>query len=425
MPKFEFIAVDSAGEERRGMVEAPNRDLAFTQIKSYGLTPTKVKPAKVGARTAKRGSGGALQVRGDSREIVKKPAYFGAAKNKKGISIFTRQLSTLLQNGLSLIKSLEVLVAQERNPAFKWVLSQQLDNIRTGNTFSEGLSQFPKEFDTLYMNMVKAGEASGTLDMALGRLAHYLNKARQIRSKVTQAAIYPLVVSGFSSLIVLGLMTFVVPKFADIFSKQLNGEQLPELTRIVMLLSSVLTSHAPLVGGIAAAALVSFLVFRTTRVGALFFSFMKLNTPLLNDTFSKVYISRFCRTLGTLLESGVPILEALNYSRDSIGNRFIMSAIDKVRNRVRDGEPLARPIAATGLFPPMVSSMVEVGEETGELPNMLGQIADIYDEEVDASISSVTSIIEPILILFLAVSVLLIAISLFLPFVKLMQGMAG
>ena len=425
MPKFEFIAVDSAGEERRGMVEAPNRDLASTQIKSYGLTPTKVKPAKVVARTAKRSSGGALQVRGDNREIVKKPAYFGAAINEKGISIFTRQLSTLLQNGLSLIKSLEVLVAQERNPAFKWVLSQQLDNIRTGNTFSEGLSQFPKEFDTLYMNMVKAGEASGTLDMALGRLAHYLNKARQIRSKVTQAAIYPLVVSGFSSLIVLGLMTFVVPKFADIFSKQLNGEQLPELTRIVMLLSSVLTSHAPLVGGITAAALVSFLVFRTTRVGALFFSFMKLNTPLLKDTFSKVYISRFCRTLGTLLESGVPILEALNYSRDSIGNRFIMSAIDKVRNRVRDGEPLARPIAATGLFPPMVSSMVEVGEETGELPNMLGQIADIYDEEVDASISSVTSIIEPVLILFLAVSVLLIAISLFLPFVKLMQGMAG
>ena len=152
---------------------------------------------------------------------------------------------------------------------------------------------------------------------------------------------------------------------------------------------------------------------------------MKLNTPLLKDTFSKVYISRFCRTLGTLLESGVPILEALNYSRDSIGNRFIMSAIDKVRNRVRDGEPLAQPIAATGLFTPMVSSMVEVGEETGELPNMLNQIADIYDEEVDASISSVTSIIEPILILFLAVSVLLIAISLFLPFVKLMQGMAG
>jgi type IV pilus assembly protein PilC len=425
MPKFEFIAVDSAGEERRGMVEAPNREMASTQIKSYGLTPAKVKPVKVGSLTAKRGSGGALQVRGDSHDNVKKPAYFGAATNGKGMSIFTRQLSTLLQNGLSLIKSLEVLVAQERNPAFKWVLSQQLDNIRTGNTFSEGLSRFPKEFDTLYMNMVKAGEASGTLDMALGRLAHYLNKARQIRSKVTQASIYPVVVFAFSSLIVLGLMTFVVPKFAEIFDKQLNGEQLPELTRIVMLISSVLTSHAPLVGGAAGVALVGFLIFRATKVGGLFFSYMKLHTPLLKDTFSKVYISRFCRTLGTLLESGVPILEALNYSRDSIGNQFIMTAIDKVRNRVRDGEPLARPIAATGLFPPMVSSMVEVGEETGELPNMLNQVADIFDEEVDASISGVTAIIEPILILFLAVSVLLIAISLFLPFVKLMQGMAG
>lgn len=424
MPKFEFIALDSAGEERRGMVEAPSRDMASTQIRSYGLTPAKVKLVKVGAMEGEPASGASLKVKGDSREIVKKPAYFGPAINGRSMSIFTRQLATLLQNGLSLIKSLEVLVAQERNPAFKWVLSQQLENIRTGNTFSEGLSRFPKEFDSLYMNMVRAGEASGTLDMALGRLAHYLNKARQIRSKVTQASIYPVVVFSFSSLIVLGLMTFVVPKFAEIFDKQLNGEQLPELTRIVMLISRFVTSHIPHLGIAAVVGFFVFTGFRSTQVGALFFSFLKLNTPLFKDTFSKVYISRFCRTLGTLLESGVPILEALNYSRDAVGNRFIMSAIDKVRNRVRDGEPLARPIEATGLFPPMVSSMIEVGEETGELPNMLNQIAEIYDEEVDASISSVTAVIEPILILLLAMSVLVIAVSLFLPFIKLMQTIA-
>jgi len=424
MPKFEFIALDSAGEERRGMVEAPNWEMASTQIKSYGLTPAKVKAVKVGWKSGTRVSGGSLRVQGDSRETVKKPTYFGAAINGKGLSIFTRQLAILLQNGLSLIKSLEVLVAQERNLAFKWVLSQQLDNIRTGNTFSEGLSRHPKEFDSLYMNMVRAGEASGTLDMALSRLSHYLNKARLIRSKVTQASIYPIVVFSFSSLIVLGLMTFVVPKFAAIFDKQLNGEQLPALTKIVMEISNFVTSHIPHLGIGGVVGLILFSAFRSTQVGAIFFSFLKLKTPLLKDTFSKIYISRFCRTLGTLLESGVPILEALNYSRDSVGNLFIMTAIDKVRNRVRDGEPLARPIEATGLFPPMVFSMIEVGEETGELPNMLNQIAEIYDEEVDASISSVTSVIEPILILVLAISVLVIALSLFLPFIKLMQTIA-
>lgn len=424
MPKFEFIALDSSGEERKGMVEAPSWELASTQIKSYGLTPAKVTPVKGKTAAAKRYSSGSVSSGNDGREIVKKPSYFGAAIRPKGLSIFTRQLSTLLQNGLSLIKSLEVLVAQEKNPAFKWVLSQQLDNIRSGNTFSEGLSQFPKEFDSLYMNMVKAGEASGTLDMALSRLAHYLNKARQIRSKVTQASVYPVVVFCFSSLIVLGLMVFVVPKFASIFDKQLNGEQLPVLTKAVMNISAFVTANMVQVGIGGLVGFMLFSLFKSTRAGGIFFSFLKLRFPLLKDTFSKVYISRFCRTLGTLLESGVPILEALNYSRDAVGNRFIMTAVDKVRNRVRDGEPLARPIEATGIFPPMVSSMIEVGEETGELPNMLNQIAEIYDEEVDASISSVTSVIEPILILMLAASVLVIAVSLFLPFIKLMQTMA-
>ncbi len=425
MPKFEFIALDGGGEERRGMVEAPNRELASTQIKSYGLTPARVSLAKAGPKGLTRGSDRGVKLRGDSRSTVKKPAYFGAAITGKRLSIFTRQLATLLQNGLSLIKSLEVLVAQENNPPFKWVLSQQLDNIRSGNTFSEGLSQYPKEFDKLYLNMVKAGEASGTMDMALNRLAHYLNKARQIRSKVTQASIYPAVVFSFSMLIVLGLMTFVVPKFAEIFDDQLNGDQLPTLTRVVMEISQFVTSHIPHLFGAAIVGFIGFTLFRSTNMGAIFFAFLKLNVPLLKDTFSKIYISRFCRTLGTLLESGVPILEALNYSRDAVGNRFIMVAIDKVRNRVRDGEPLAKPIEATGLFPPMVYSMIEVGEETGELPDMLNQIAEIFDEEVDASITSVTSVIEPILILALAISVLLIAISLFLPFIKLMQTMAG
>jgi len=204
----------------------------------------------------------------------------------------------------------------------------------------------------------------------------------------------------------------------------LNGEQLPILTRVVMDISLFITGNLVEIGMGLIVFFLLFTGFRSTRVGTVFFAFLKLRLPLVKDTFSKMYVSRFCRTLCTLLESGVPILEALNYSRAAVGNQFIMDAVEKVRNRVRDGEPLAEPMASSGQFPPMVSSMVEVGEETGELPDMLNQIADIYDEEVDASISSVTSVIEPILILTLAISVLLIAISLFLPFIKLMQNIA-
>jgi len=355
---------------------------------------------------------------------LRKPMFFGSAIGGKALATFTRQLATLLRNGLSLLRSLETLMAQERNPAFKWVLSELANNIRSGNTFSEGLGKFPREFDSLYVNIVKAGEASGTLDTALERLSSFLNKTMQIRSKVTQAAMYPMVVFGISISIVLLLMTFVVPRFANIFETQLKGQELPKLTQIVLNISTSLTSNWPVWVVGAAVFLVLFSLFRKTTVGQVFFAFLKLKAPLVSDTFTKMYVSRFCRTFGTLLESGVPILDALNYARDAVGNRFVMNAIDRVRNRVKDGEALAAPMAATGVFPPMVYNMVEVGEETGQIAEMLGQVADVYDDEVDASVASVTSVIEPLLIITLAGFVLVIAISLFLPFVKMMQAIA-
>jgi len=419
MPQFQFIALDSAGKERRGTIDAPNRELAASQVNTYGLQLVRLAETK--SRTRKPLTS-ALD--GGATAPLKKPMYFGSATSKKALANFTRQLAILLKNGLSLLRSLETLQAQERNPSFKWVLSELTSNIRSGNTFSEGLSKFPKEFDHLYVNIVKAGEASGTMDTALSRLSSFLTKTMEIRSKVTQAAMYPTVVFGMSSAIVLLLMTFVVPRFANIFETQLQGQELPKLTQIVLKISSSLTSNWSLWIVALVLGIVLFSFFRKTTLGQLIFAFIKLKAPIVSDTFTKLYVSRFCRTFGTLLESGVPILDALNYARDAVGNRFVMNAIDRIRNRVKDGEALAAPMAATGIFPPMVYNMVEVGEETGQIAEMLGQVADVYDEEVDASVGSVTSVIEPILIMTLAIFVLTIAISLFLPFVKMMQAMA-
>lgn len=406
------------------MVDAPSRELAATQIRSYGLLPARVTPMKAGSkRSSSNESESATSVAVEAP--MSKPTYIGSAVGEKALTMFTRQLATLLQSGLSLLHSLETLIAQERNVAFKWVLRQQVDNIRSGNTFSEGLSKFPKEFDPLYVNMIKAGEASGTLDITLGRLALYLIKTRQIKQKISQASIYPVVVFCISSVIMLFLMVFIVPRFEDVFAKQMSGQELPQLTQFILGLSQLMTTNwLALVIGLGVF-VVALTLLKASEFGITVLSFVKLRAPLIGDLFRKIYISRFCRTFGTLLEGGVPILEALNYSRDAIGNSFVMRAIDKVRNRVKDGEPLAKPMTSVGVFPPMVSSMVEVGEESGELPEMLDQIADIYDDEVDASIGSVTSVIEPFLIILLALFVMVIAIALFLPFIKIMQSIAN
>ncbi len=425
MAQFQFVALDNSGKERRGMVDAPSRELAATQIRSYGLLPARVTPMKAGSKRSSADSQNDTTTAGGMDAPMSKPTYIGAAIGPKALSMFTRQLATLLQSGLSLLHSLETLIAQERNVAFKWLLRQQVDNIRSGNTFSEGLSKFPKEFDPLYVNMIKAGEASGTLDVTLGRLALYLIKTRQIRQKISQASIYPVVVFCISAVIMLFLMVFIVPRFEDVFEKQMSGQELPQLTQMILGLSQAMTAHwLPMIVGIGAFVL-GLMVLKSSQFGMTVLSFVKLRAPLIGDLFRKIYISRFCRTFGTLLEGGVPILEALNFSRDAIGNHFVMRAIDKVRNRVKDGEPLAKPVASVGVFPPMVSSMVEVGEESGELPEMLDQIADIYDDEVDSSISSVTSVIEPFLIILLALFVMVIAIALFLPFIKIMQSIAS
>lgn len=418
MSKFKFIAIDDEGKERNGIVEAASRQQAVKQIRGYGLTParvTAVKQAGVSATTA--GSDKESGVR-----LSKKPMYFGSAIKKKALSEFTRKLATLLQAGLTLIRSLEVLKDQEKNVVFRWILDSVIDSIQSGSTFSDALAAFPKEFDFLYVNMARAGEASGMLEVSLARLATYLEKTERMKSRLASAMTYPTVVTILSFIIVMGLLIFVVPSFKQIFIEEIGVDQMPKLTDYVLAVSEFLVAYWYIViGGVIGLAIFK-KVFGATGMGRSLYDWFKLRFVGFGDLFTKIYVIRFSRTLGTLIESSVPILEALRITRDACGNKHVMDAVENVRNRVKDGEGIATTLEMTKIFPTMVTSMIEVGEETGDLPEMLVQIADVYDEEVDNSISSLTAMIQPLMIVFLAAAVVLIVLALFLPFLSIMQS---
>lgn len=350
-----------------------------------------------------------------------RPLVFGRALNSKGLTIFTRQLATLTKAGMPILRSLEVLARQEKRPAFKSVLEQISDTIRSGGNFSEGLGAHPKIFDRLYVNMVKAGEAGGVLNTVLERLAVFNEKSERIKGKVKAAMIYPAIISSVAVTIIAILMVFVVPSFQEIFSGLLKGQPLPTLTQGLLTVSYFMRDHyIATVGGLVAA-YVGFSFFKRTKSGARLVDWLLIHVPVLGDLVLKAIIARFTRTFGTLLASGVPILQALVITRDTSGNVHVANALNSVHDRVKEGDSVAKPLEATNIFPGMVTSMIEVGEETGALPDMLTRIADSYDEEVDNAVAGLTSVIEPIMIVFMAVMVGTIVIALFLPLVSIIQ----
>jgi len=417
MLKYRFIAIDDAGKERKGMVEALSRNAASRQIRSYGLTParvTVVKAEEVGAARSAAGPRSAFAAR--------RPMYFGPAIDKKRLAEFTRKLATLLRAGLTLLRSLEVLKSQERSSVFKWILGNIVERIESGSNFSDALAAFPKEFDYLFVNMTRAGEASGMMELSLDRLATYMEKNQRMKSRLSSAMAYPAVVTALSVLIVIGLLLFVVPRFEGIFLEEIGQEKMPELTGYVLMASEVaMTNWMWLIGGLFAVLLLLKLLGKTSPGRALF-DWFQLRLPGLGDLVTKIQVIRFSRTLGTLIESSVPILEALRITKDTCGNVHVVSAVDKLLSKVKDGEGIAATLSETKIFPLMLVSMVEVGEETGDLPSMLSQVADVYDEEVDAAISGLVSVLQPLMIVALAVVVILIVLALFLPFVSIMES---
>jgi type IV pilus assembly protein PilC len=384
--------------------------------------PAPPASATFAAKAPPKGPTVAFSVHGAGTR--KRRRTFGRPVNAKGLAVFTRQLATLVKAGMPILRSLEVLARQEKRVAFKAVVDDIADTIRSGGNFSDGLGGNDRVFDRLYVNMVKAGEAGGVLDTVLERLAVFMEKAQKIAGKVKAAMIYPIIIICVAMAIVSVLMVFVVPKFQEIFSGLLKGQALPALTQGLMDVSNFMKDHYLLAIGGVIAAWIAFKAFSRTKFGRRILDWLLIHMPVMGDLFLKAAIARFTRTFGTLLASGVPILQALIITRDTSGNVHIANAINVVHDRVKEGDNVAKPLESTHIFPGMVTSMIEVGEETGALPDMLTRIADTYDDEVDNAVAGLTSIIEPIMIVFMAVMVGTIVIALFLPLVSIIQHLS-
>ncbi len=425
MPKFAFVGADQRGKEVKGTVEADTRDAAVAQIRAQGCFPTQVVEVGAGGRAAAAAARPAKARKGISQKEIQLPGFMSGRVKPKQLMVITRQLATLIDAGLPLLRGLQVLQRQERHPRLKRVLGDLADAIQTGSTLADAMAQHPKIFSRLYVNMVKAGEIGGVLDVVLLRLAEFMEKMQKIRNKIASAMTYPVVVLCVAAAIMYFLMTRIVPKFKEIFDDLLEGKALPALTQFVMNLSQTLTQRAPVVFAGIVVFVVLVKVIGKTRGGRLAIDRVKLRMPIFGPLIEKTAIARMTRTLGTLLQSGVPILQALTIVRDTSGNEVVARGIQMVHDSVKEGENIAPPMEASNIFPPMVIGMVEVGEETGKLPDMLMRIADTYDDEVDNTVAALSSVIEPLLIVGLAVIVGTIVISLFLPMLSIIGQIGG
>ena len=417
MPVFNYTAMDAKGREQKGKINAPNEEAVANELRRKGMFPTSIRMAAKTKTATKKKSGG-----GGGLNINLGPMVI----KRKELTVLTRQLAILLGAGLPLIRSLRTLERQAKSPAVRVVLGKTAETVEGGATFAEALSQHPKSFDKLFLNMVRAGEASGAMETILDRLAGFMEKASRISGKVKSAMIYPTVILSISLLAVVGLMIFIVPNFSKIFADLLGpNEPLPGPTLLIIAISNTLVSRwYYYVGGVVGIILLYKITVRIP-VGKWGVDWVKYNMPLFGPIIAKSAISRFGRTLGTLMSSGVPVLNSLAIVKETSGNEVVATAIQKVHDAVKEGEGIAVPLNATKIFPPMVISMVEVGEETGKLPEMLEKIADTYDEEVDNSVSALTSLIEPLMIVGLAGIVGGIVIALFMPLVRIIEKMGG
>ena len=432
MATFQYIAMDAQGKEQRGTVDAADRAQAIAAVRAAGLFPSAIGEVKSAAPAAKKPAakkGAAPAKKGglnkDIKINIKLPSFLTGRVKPKDLTTFTRQLATLVNAGLPLMRCIEVLKKQNQIPAMGNCLNGISENIAGGGTFSEALTAYPKIFDNLYVNMVKAGEAGGVLEVVLNRLAEFAEKAQKIKNKVKGAMIYPSVVLLAAIGITAFLLTTVIPKFKQVFSDILGDAALPAVTEFVMGVSDFVQHNGLQIAIGVAALIVIYKVVGHTKGGAYALDVMRLKVPVTGTLVKRTAISQVTRTLGTLLASGVPILQALQIVRDTSGNRVIANALQSVHDAVKEGESMTDPLAASGVFPPMVVSMVQVGEETGALADMLTRIANTYDDEVDNAVAGLTAAIEPALIIFLAVVVGTIVIAMFLPMIKIISSVSG
>ncbi|MCC6150762.1 MAG: type II secretion system F family protein [Planctomycetes bacterium] len=418
MPIFAYEAINAKGQKENGELEAANRNQAILDIRNAGLKPTKVTQraetaAAKQAAKADTGGGGAAPAPG---------------KRKRGrvsvqqVTDFTAQFAVLIDAGLPVVRSLKVLAKQQKAGGFKTVLEDVAESVEQGSSLSEAFAMHPKAFDRLYTNMIKAGEAGGILDTILQRLADFMEKAARLKKKVIGAMIYPIIVMSVAVMILTGIMIFVVPAFEKMFKEQ--GFALPFATWLLVEFSRAIIN--PFIGGIGIiliiAASLAFGAWSRTTTGTRIVDSLKLKVPIFGNIIQKAVTARFTRTLGTLVQAGVPILEALTICKNAIGNVVLGAAIEKVAASIKEGETIAGPLSETGMFDDLVVNMIDVGEETGELDKMLIKVADTFDVYVDIAVESLVSILEPVLIVFMGGAIGFIVIALFLPLVGLIEN---
>ena len=427
MPRYNYIALDARGQESTGFVEAVSTNDAIGQLRQAGYFPTSVYEEGSGTAVERkaRDRAKAAPNLAPPRRAKKKGIVLWERKSikPKTLMVFTRQLATLIDAGLPLLRGLNVLSKQERDTVLQGTIDQLAESVQGGSTFSESLGQHPRIFDRLYVNMVKAGELGGVLELVLNRLAEFQEKAQKVKNKVVAAMVYPAIVLCLAFGIMSFLLIFIVPKFQQIFHDMLGDKPLPAITQFVIGVSTGLKDHWLIVIGGFIALVAGYKSIARTPMGRHAIDSVKLRMPLFGDLNRKTSISRFSRTLGTLVTSGVPILQALNITRETAGNVVIGNAIQQVHDSVKEGESIVQPLEASGAFPPMVISMIDVGEETGQLPEMLLKIAEVYDDEVDTAVAALTSMLEPIMIVVLALVVGTIVIALFMPLISIISGL--
>jgi type IV pilus assembly protein PilC len=411
MPSFSYVAFDRRGAETKGALTVDTLTDALRVIREMGYFPTKVIPGDSPRPALRATTAVSRSKRKASWEIL--PARVGF----RSLVVFTRQMATLLEAGMPLLRGLRLIRQQESNKALRRTVEQLADAIEGGASISEAMSQHPRTFNRLYLQMVRAGELSGALEVVLRRLAELMEKAQRIKNKVISALFYPIAVLSVAIAVLGVLVVFVVPRFNEIFAGLLNGRPLPAFTQFVMGLSLYAKNHLIFMLSTIAVLVASVVFLGRTRPGRAVLDRVKLGLPLFGELIRKTAVVRFTRTLGTLTSNGVPILQALQIVRDTTGNVVVSKAVQAVHDSVADGETITTPLRTSGVFPALVTGMVDIGEQTGALPEMLSKIADTYEDEVDHTVAAMTSLLEPVMIVFLAVIVGSIVIALFLPLV--------
>ena len=401
MPTFAYTFRDSMGTVRSGTSEAESAEILRKRLQEQGFTVTEVRQIR-----AHRPGGG-----------------WGRVK-LSDLAIFCRQFSTMQDAGVSIVRSLDVLAQQTQSAKLRRIIMDIQAEVEAGQTLSKAMSKYPNVFSNLFIGLIRAGEVGGVLEESLQRLAAFLEADVALRRKVRAAMTYPTIVVIAALAIVIGLVTFILPKFFDVF-KDLGIKDFPVMTQMLMDFSNFLTSRWYVMIAIVALVVIAFRMFVRTRIGRRLYDRLKLKLPVFGALNHKIALARFSRTLSTLLSSGVPILQALETVAGTVANEIIAEAVMEARARIREGDRIGPPLEKSGMFPPMVVHMISIGEESGALDQMLSKVADFYESEVESTLQSLTSAIEPVLIVLLGGMVGFIVISLLLPLITAVQSLAG